>query len=89
MQVGGVAPDVVPVGLQEAELGVVQDVEVRTAQTVAGRPDQEVPVVFTRLPPDRQVEGGATELEAGREERVAEDLGGKGLRFYSEVKNNF
>lgn len=66
MELRRVAPDVVPVGLQEAQLGVVQDVEVGAAQAVARRPDEEVAVVFTGLPPDRQVEGGPAQLEAGR-----------------------
>ena len=69
-----VSPDVVPVGLQEAQLGVVQDVEVGAAQAVARRPDEQVPVVFARLPPDGEVEGGAAQLEAGREQRVTENL---------------
>lgn len=63
----GVPPDVVPVSLQEAQLGVVQDVEVGATQAVACRPDEEVAVVFTRLPPDREVEGGAAQLQAGRD----------------------
>lgn len=65
MNVGRVPSDVVPVGLQEAQLGVVQDVEVSAAQAVASCPNEEVPVVFAGLPPDRKVEGGAAQLEAG------------------------
>lgn len=67
MKVRGVSPDVVPVSLQEAQLGVVQDVEVGAAQAVARRPDEEVPVVLAGLPPDRKVEGGAAQLETGRD----------------------
>lgn len=67
MKMRGVSPDVVPVSLQEAQLGVVEDVEVGAAQAVARRPDEEVAVVFARLPPDREVEGGAAQLEAGRD----------------------
>lgn len=67
MKMRGVAPDVVPVSLQEAQLGVVQDVEVGAAQAVARRPDEEVAVVFTRLPPDRKIEGGAAQLETRRD----------------------
>lgn len=67
MKMSGVPPDVIPVSLQETELRIVEDVEVGAAQAVAGRPDQQVPVVFTALPPDGEVEGGAAELEAGRE----------------------
>ncbi len=63
----GVSPDVVPVSLQEAQLGVIQDVEVGAAQAVACCPDEEVTVVFARLPPDREVEGGAAQLKAGRD----------------------
>lgn len=67
MEMRGLSPDVVPVSLQEAELGVVEDVEVGAAQTVACCPDEEVAVVFAGLPPDREVEGGAAQLKAGRE----------------------
>lgn len=67
MKMRGVSPDVVPVSLQEAQLGVVEDVEVGAAQAVARRPDEEVAVVFARLPPDREVEGGAAQLEAVRD----------------------
>lgn len=74
VKVGGVPPDVVPVSLQEAQLGVVQNVEVGAAQAVARRTDEEVPVVFTGLPPDRQVEGGPAQLEAGQQQRVTENL---------------
>lgn len=35
VDVGVMPPDVVPVSLQEAQLGVVEDVEVGAAQTVA------------------------------------------------------
>lgn len=74
MEVGGVTPDVVPVSLQEAQLGVVQDVEVGAAQAVASGPDEEVTVVFPGLPPHGEVEGGTAQLEAGGEERVTENL---------------
>lgn len=67
VNVGGLSPDVVPVSLQEGQLRVIEDVEVRATQAVARRPDEEVTVVFAGLPPDREVEGGAAELEAGRE----------------------
>lgn len=67
MKMSGVSPDVVPVSLQEAQLGVVQDVEVGAAQAVTRRPNEEVTVVFARLPPDREVEGRAAQLEAGRD----------------------
>lgn len=59
-------PDVVPVSLQEAQLGVIQDIEVSAAQAVARRPDEEVTVMFARLPPDWEVKGGTTKLEASR-----------------------
>lgn len=62
-----VSPDVVPVSLQEAQLGLVEDVEVGATQAVARRPDEEVTVVFARLPPNREVEGGAAQLETGRQ----------------------
>lgn len=65
MKVSRVTPDIVPVGLQEAELRVVQDVEVGAAQAVARCPDEEVAVVFAGLPPHREVEGGATQMETG------------------------
>lgn len=74
VKVSGVSSDVVPVGLQEAELGVVQDVEVGAAQAVACGPDQEVAVVFSRLPPDGKVEGRTAQLEASRQQRVTENL---------------
>lgn len=67
MKMSGVSPDVVSVSLQEAQLGVVQDVEVGAAQAVTRRPNEEVTVVFARLPPDREVEGRAAQLEAGRD----------------------
>lgn len=67
MKMSGVSPDVVPVSLQEAQLGVVQDVEVGAAQAVTRRPNEEVTVVFARLPPDREVEGRTAQLEAGRD----------------------
>ena len=67
MKMRGVSPDVVPVSLQEAQLGVIEDVEVGAAQAVARRPDEEVTVVFPRLPPDGKVERGAAQLEAGRQ----------------------
>lgn len=67
MKMRRVSPDVVPVSLQEAQLGVVEDVEVGAAQAVARRPDEEVTVVFPGLPPDRKVERGAAQLEAGRQ----------------------
>lgn len=59
-------PDVVPVSLQEAQLGVIQDIEVSAAQAMACRPDEEVTVMFARLPPDWEVKGGTTKLEASR-----------------------
>lgn len=62
MKMSRVPPDVVPVSLQEAELRVVEDVEVGAAQAVACRADQQIPVVLPALPPDREVEGGAAEL---------------------------
>lgn len=71
---GGVASDVVPVRLQKAELRVVQDVEVSAAQSVTGRSDQKVPVMFPRLPPHGEVERGATQLQPRRQQRVTEDL---------------
>lgn len=74
MKMRGVSPDVVPVCLQEAQLGVVQDVEVCAAQAVARCSDEEVTVMFARLPPDWEVEGGAAQLEAGRQQRVTENL---------------
>lgn len=74
VEVSRVPPHVVPVGLQEAELRVVQDVEVGAAQAVVRRPHQEVAVVFTALPPDGKVEGGAAQLEAGRQEGVSKNL---------------
>ena len=74
VHVRGLPPDVVPVRLQEGQLGVVEDVEVGPAQAVARRADEEVAVVLGSLPPDREVEGGAAQLEAGREQRVTENL---------------
>lgn len=74
MKMSGVPPDVVPVSLQEAELRVVEDVEVGAAEAVAGRTDQQVPVVLPALPPDGEVEGRPAQLEAGRQERVAQNL---------------
>ena len=65
MKVRGLPFDVVPVSLQEAQLGVVEDVEVGSTQAVTCRPNEEVAVVFAGLPPDREVEGGAAQLEAG------------------------
>lgn len=56
MNVRGLSPDVVPVSLQEAQLGVVEDVEVSSTQAVARRPNEEVTVVFASLPPDWEVE---------------------------------
>lgn len=81
VEVSRVPPDVVPVGLQEAELRVVQDVEVRAAQAVARRPHEEVAVVFTALPPDGEVEGGAAQLEAGQQEGVSKNLRKRALAF--------
>lgn len=46
MKMSRVSPDVVPVSLQEAQLGVVQDVEVGAAQPVACCTNKEVAVVF-------------------------------------------
>lgn len=74
IKMSGVPPDVVPVSVQEAELRVVEDVEVGAAQAVAGRADQQVPVVLPALPPDGEVEGRPAQLEAGRQERVAQNL---------------
>lgn len=74
VKVGGVSSDVVPVGLQEAQLGVVEDVEVGAAQSVACGPDEEVAVVFAGLPPDGEVEGRTAQLEASRQQRVTENL---------------
>lgn len=68
--------DEVPVALLEAQLGVVQDVEVGAAQAVAGRPDEEVAVVLAGFPPMREVGGGAAQLEAGRDQWVVENLRG-------------
>lgn len=88
---GGVASDVVPVRLQKAELRVVQDVEVSAAQSVTGRSDQKVPVMFPRLPPHGEVERGATQLQPRRQQRVTEDLKHTvrgvcgGLRFQQSV----
>lgn len=87
VQVGGVTPDVVPVSLQEAQLGVVQDVEVRAAQAVACGADEEVAVMFPGLPPHREVEGGAAQLEAGGEEGVTENLRGRGQIRESQSGN--
>lgn len=70
----GLSSDIVPVSLQEGQLRVVEDVEVCAAQAVACCPNEEVTVVFASLPPDREVEGGAAQLEAGREQRVTENL---------------
>lgn len=67
MKMRGLSPDVVSVSLQEAQLWVVKNIEVGAAQAVTRRPDEEVTVVFTGLPPDREVEGGAAQLEASRE----------------------
>lgn len=74
VQVSGLPPHVVPVGLQEAQLRVVEDVKVGAAQAVTRRANEEVSVVFAGLPPDREVEGGPAQLEAGREQRVTENL---------------
>lgn len=64
MKMRRLSPDVVPVSLQEAQLGVIENVEVGAAQAVTRCPDKEVTVMFTGLPPDREVEGGAAQLEA-------------------------
>lgn len=60
---GGVPPDVVPASFKEAQLRVVEDVEVSAAQTVTRRPDEEVTVVFSTLPPNGEVERAAAELQ--------------------------
>lgn len=65
MEMSRVTPDVIPVSLQEAQLRVIEDVEVRPCQPVSGCPDEKVTVVLPGFPPDRQVEGGAAQLEAG------------------------
>lgn len=85
VEVAGVSSDIVPVSLQEAELRVVQDVEVGAVQAVARCPHQEVPVMFARLPPDGEVEGGAAKLEAGRDQRVTKNLKGRGERRVGEL----
>lgn len=59
------APDVVPVSLQEAQLGVIEDVKVCSTQTMVCCPQKEVTVVLARLPPHWEVQGGTAELEAG------------------------
>lgn len=59
--------DIGSVTLQKAQLGVIQDVEVSTAQAVAGRPDEEVTVMFATFPPRWEVGGGAAKLEACRD----------------------
>lgn len=64
MKMRGLSPDVVPVSLQKAQLGVIENVEVGAAQAVTRCPDEEVTVMFTGLPPDWEVEGGAAQLEA-------------------------
>lgn len=58
------SPDVVPASLKEAQLRVVEDVEVRAAQAVTCGSDEEVPVVFRTLPPHGEVERAAAKLEA-------------------------
>lgn len=59
----GVSPDVAPASFKEAELRVVEDVEVSAAQAVTRRPQEEVAVVFSTLPPHGEVEGAAAELQ--------------------------
>lgn len=61
---GRESPDVAPASLKEAQLRVVEDVEVCAAQAVTRGSDEEVPVVFTALPPHGEVERAAAELEA-------------------------
>lgn len=56
-------PDVAPSGFKEAQLRVVEDVEVRAAQAVTCGSDEKVPVVFTALPPHGEVERAAAKLE--------------------------
>lgn len=63
---GRVPPDVVPASFKEAQLRVVEDVEVSAAQTVTRRPDEEVTVVFSTLPPHGEVERAAAELQTRR-----------------------
>lgn len=60
---GRQSPDVVPASFKEAQLRVVEDVEVGAAQAVTCGSDQEVPVVFTTLPPHGEVERAAAKLE--------------------------
>lgn len=67
MKMEVVPSDTAPVTLQEAQLGVVQDVEVSAAQAVTRRTDEEVTVMFATLPPWGEVGGGAAQLEACRD----------------------
>lgn len=61
--VGRQPPDVVPASFKEAQLRVVENVEVGAAQAVTRRSDQEVSVVFATLPPHGEVERAAAKLE--------------------------
>lgn len=67
MKMEVVPSDTGSVTLQEAELRVIQDVEVSAAQAVTRRADEEVTVMFATLPPWWEVGGGATKLEACRD----------------------
>lgn len=60
--VGRQSPYVAPASFKEAQLRVIEDVEVGAAQAVACGSHQQVPVVFPALPPHREVERAAAEL---------------------------
>lgn len=59
--------DIFSVSIQEAQLGVIEDVEVSATQAVACSTDEEVTVMFATLPPDWEAGGRATKLEASRD----------------------
>jgi len=73
--------DVVAVRVQEGQLGVVEDV-VGAAEAVAGGADQQVTVMLPPLPPHGEVERRPAQLEASRQQRVAQDLGVVGWQEY-------
>lgn len=71
---GRVPPDVAPASFKEAQLRIVEDVEVSSAQAVTRRPDEEIAVVLHTLPPHGEVERAAAELQARRHQRMTENL---------------